>query len=57
MLHGDTTQKGIAYQKAAKSVREAPKPIKSKDEAQKLVGVGRCVGVFDAQSVYMVAPV
>lgn len=43
MLGGDTTQKGLAYQKAAKSIREAPKPIKSKDDARNLVGVGRCV--------------
>lgn len=29
---------------AAKSVRESPTPIKSKAEAQKLSGIGRCVG-------------
>lgn len=28
---------------AAKSVRESPTPIKSKAEAQKLSGIGRCV--------------
>lgn len=45
VIGGDSVQKGLSYQKAAKSIREHPKPIKSKDEAKKLVGVGRCVFV------------
>lgn len=44
VLHGDAIQKGLSYQKAAKSVREAKQPITSKDVAIKLTGVGKSVG-------------
>lgn len=44
VLHGDAIQKGLSYQKAAKSVREAKQPITSKDVALKLTGVGKSVG-------------
>jgi DNA polymerase/3'-5' exonuclease PolX len=44
VLHGDTLQKGLSYQKAAKSVREAKQPIQSKEAAKKLAGVGKSVG-------------
>lgn len=44
VLHGDAIQKGLTYQKAAKSVREATQPIQSKDAAKKLPGVGKSVG-------------
>lgn len=44
VLHGDTLQKGLSYQKAGKSVREATQPIQSKDAAKKLPGVGKSVG-------------
>lgn len=45
VLHADATQKGLSYQKAAKSVREAPQPIKSKEDARKLIGIGKWVYV------------
>jgi DNA polymerase beta len=44
VLHGDAIQKGLTYQKAGKSVREAKQPIQSKDAATKLPGVGKSIG-------------